>query len=93
VVKASILALASRRFEPHGECQLKDEWFLRDSFRNGRFVSREVVKIDGYRFLSAWHSGSSWEVHGMQANVSHKSEMAGPFSRGDTIINKTFNFI
>jgi hypothetical protein len=25
VVKASILALASRRFEPHGECQLKDE--------------------------------------------------------------------
>jgi hypothetical protein len=22
--------------------------------------------------------------------VSHKSEMAGPFSRGDTIINKTF---
>jgi hypothetical protein len=23
-------------------------------------------------------------------NVSHKLEMAGPFSRGDTIMNKTF---
>jgi hypothetical protein len=28
----------------------------------------------------------------MQQKVSHKSEMAGPFSRSDTIINKTFTF-
>ena len=27
-----------------------------------------------------------------QAEVSHKSEMAGPFNRGDTIINKHFTF-
>ena len=25
--------------------------------------------------------------------MSHKSEMAGPFNRGDTIINKHFTFI
>ena len=28
-----------------------------------------------------------------QVVVSHKSEMAGPFNRGDTIINKHFTFI
>ena len=28
-----------------------------------------------------------------QVEVSHKSEMAGPFNRGDTIINKHFTFI
>ena len=28
-----------------------------------------------------------------QVKVSHKSEMAGPFNRGDTIINKHFTFI
>ena len=28
-----------------------------------------------------------------QVEVSHKSEMAGPFKRGDTIINKHFTFI
>ena len=28
-----------------------------------------------------------------QVEVSHKSEMAGPFNRGDTIINKHFSFI
>ena len=27
-----------------------------------------------------------------QVEVSHKSEMAGPFNRGDTIINKHFTF-
>ena len=27
-----------------------------------------------------------------QVKVSHKSEMAGPFNRGDTIINKHFTF-
>ena len=27
-----------------------------------------------------------------QVKVSHKSEMAGPFNRGDTIINKQFTF-
>ena len=26
----------------------------------------------------------------LQVEVSHKSEMAGPFNRGDTIINKHF---
>ena len=26
-----------------------------------------------------------------QVEVSHKSEMASPFNRGDTIINKHFN--
>ena len=29
----------------------------------------------------------------VQVEVSHKSEMAGPFNRGDTIINKHFTFI
>jgi hypothetical protein len=28
--------------------------FSWNSFQNGRFVSREVVKMNGYRFLSAW---------------------------------------
>ena len=28
-----------------------------------------------------------------QVEVSHKSEMAGPFNRGDTIINKHFTFL
>ena len=28
-----------------------------------------------------------------QVEVSQKSEMAGPFNRGDTIINKHFTFI
>ena len=28
-----------------------------------------------------------------QVEVSHKSEMAGPFNRGDTIINKHFTFM
>ena len=28
----------------------------------------------------------------LQVEVSHKSEMAGPFNRGDTIINKHFTF-
>ena len=28
-----------------------------------------------------------------QVEVSHKSEMAGPFNRGDTKINKQFTFI
>ena len=27
-----------------------------------------------------------------QVEVSHKSEMAGPLNRGDTIINKHFTF-
>ena len=28
-----------------------------------------------------------------QVEVSHKSEMAGPFNRGDTIINKHFTLL
>ena len=28
-----------------------------------------------------------------QVKVSHKSEMAGPFNRGDTIINKHFTLL
>ena len=28
-----------------------------------------------------------------QVDVSHKSEMAGPFSRGDTIIKKHFTLL
>ena len=28
-----------------------------------------------------------------QVEVSHKSEMAGPFKSGDTIINKHFTFL
>jgi hypothetical protein len=40
----------------------------------------------------AWHSGRSWDVHGMQAKGVSWVRMAGPFSRGDTIINKTFTF-
>ena len=28
-----------------------------------------------------------------QVEVSHKSEMAGPFKRGDTIINKHFTLL
>ena len=29
----------------------------------------------------------------LQVKVSHKSEMAGPFYRSDTIINKHFTFL
>ena len=29
----------------------------------------------------------------LQVEVSHKSEMAGPFNRGDTIINKHFTLL
>ena len=32
-----------------------------------------------------------WEVN-VTVEVAHKSEMAGPFNRGDTIINKHFTF-
>jgi hypothetical protein len=34
-----------------------------------------------------------WRYMVCKQNVSHKSEMAGPFSRSDTIINKTFTFL
>ena len=45
--------------------------------------------------LPAWclgYKGSIQEVNVSKAKVSHKSEVAGPFSRGDTIINKHLTF-
>ena len=32
------------------------------------------------------------EVNMSKPRVSHKSEMAGPFNRGDSVINKHFTF-
>ncbi|KAH3701342.1 hypothetical protein DPMN_076326 [Dreissena polymorpha] len=52
--KASASGSVGRRFEPHGERLSKDGCLSWDLFRNGRFVSRELVKMNGYRLLSAW---------------------------------------
>ncbi|KAH3751972.1 hypothetical protein DPMN_186580 [Dreissena polymorpha] len=54
VDKASASGSGGRRFEPHGERFSNDGCLSWDLFRNGWFVSRELVKMNGYRLLSAW---------------------------------------
>ncbi|KAH3700601.1 hypothetical protein DPMN_075579 [Dreissena polymorpha] len=54
VDKASASGSGGRRFEPHWERLSKDECLSWDLFRYCLFVSRELVKMNGYRLLSAW---------------------------------------
>ncbi|KAH3691014.1 hypothetical protein DPMN_191499 [Dreissena polymorpha] len=54
VDKASALGSGGRRFEPHGERLSKDGCLSWELFRYGRFMSRELLKMNGYRLLSAW---------------------------------------
>ena len=47
-------------------------------------------------YLPAWclaYEDRFREVNVSKARVSHRSEMAGPFNRGDTITDKHFYFI
>jgi hypothetical protein len=44
--------------------------------------------VTGFYTPGAWHRGRRYML--CKQKVSHKSEMAGLFSRGDTILNKSF---
>ena len=59
-------------------------------------MSRQLVKkmvTDSIPARCLAYKDRIWEVNVSKVRVSHKSEMAGLFYRGDTIINKHFIFV